>query len=1013
MPLTKQIVPIPFRGGVDTRTDPKQVVPAKLLTAENVVFTSPGRLKKRSGYAALTRAIGYSAGGTGALADGQALATFGDELLLADSTSLYSYDAAAPAWISKGSCVSAHVTRAPVVRDTNQQTAQDGVTHAGGLQFYAWEDSSGGVRYAVLDSATGQAIVPSTLVSANGVQPRTLVIGGMFLLVYYDTTATKLYVAALPVLTPTASLSPAALTAAVVDANSVNTTTPSWDAAIVETAAGEQAYLAFHNALGTISVWRFMPSNLAVPASKLASPIAEAGHVVTVFAGWDGVAGAPIVALYNGADVKATALDMLLTAKTTRTIETVANVVSVAGVTTFLGTAPTFRIFYTRTDSTTWGHTTRKNTLSATYVSGTAAALMVGAALAAKPFAYGPVAAGQLAHVPLAYLGALQPTVFVVDHTANVVAKLLPGLAGGVPTTAGAGAAMLPGACGVDDGTFRLALLERGSLEVSDGVTFTQTGVSALTLDFADAQNGYARAELGRNLHLGGGFLAMYDGVSVVEHGFHLFPEGLTATAGGGGTGALAAGQYQYVACYEWLDAQGQIHRSAPSVPVTMTAVATGSGSVTVPCLQFTAKAGGRSAVQIVLYRTAADGSIFYRLSSPTAPTANAIGTDKITYADTTVTDTALQGNAQLYTTGDVLENIAPPSIGPMAVHRSRVFGLDSTNPLQVWFSKQVAAGAPAEFSDVLFLNVDPRGGPVTALASLDDKLVVFKASRAFFVTGQGPDATGAQSDFGDAVEIPGGVGCVDPRSVVATPAGLMFRSSRGFHLLGRDLSVSYVGADVEAYNGNRVTSAQAIPTTTQVRFTLDSGVALVFDTLVGQWAVFTNHAAVDSAVWLDSFVYLRSDGTALQESATAFSDAGSHIRLRVVTSWLSFASLQGFQRVYRAMILGEYVSAHSLLVQAAYDFNPAFVQADTITPSAPGAYGDDSPYGSGTPYGGEFPLYEWRVDFARQKCTAVQLSLEDVQSGSPSEGFSLSAITLLAGIKGGQNRVPATRSFG
>jgi hypothetical protein len=645
---------------------------------------------------------------------------------------------------------------------------------------------------------------------------------------------------------------------------------------------------------------------------------------------------------------------------------------------------------------------------------GTAAAFMVGAALAAKPFAYGPVAAGQLAHVPLAYPGALQPTVFVVDHTANVVAKLLPGLAGGVPTTAGAGAAMLPGACGVDDGTFRLALLERGSLEVSDGVTFTQTGVSALTLDFADAQNGYARAELGRNLHLGGGFLAMYDGVSVVEHGFHLFPEGLTATAGGGGTGALAAGQYQYVACYEWLDAQGQIHRSAPSVPVTMTAVATGSGSVTVPCLQFTAKAGRPVGGAD---RAVPDGCGRVDLLPPVEPhrepTANAIGTDKITYAHTTVSDTATAGErAALHDRRRPGEHRAAADRPDGRPPQPRV-GLDSTNPLQVWFSKQVAAGAPAEFTDVLFLNVDPRGGPVTALASLDDKLVVFKASRAFFVTGQGPDATGAQSDFGDAVEIPGGVGCVDPRSVVATPAGLMFRSARGFHLLGRDLSVSYIGADVEAYNGNRVTSAQAIPTTTQVRFTLDSGVALVFDTLVGQWAVFTNHAAVDSAIWLDSFIYLRSDGTALQESATAFSDAGSHIRLRVVTSWLSFASLQGFQRVYRAMILGEYVSAHSLLVQVAYDFNPAFVQADTITPSAPGAYGDDSPYGSGTPYGGEFPLYEWRVDFARQKCTAVQLSLEDVQSGSPSEGFSLSAITLLAGIKGGPNRVPATRSFG
>lgn len=57
MALVKQIVPVPFVGGVDTKTDEKQVVPGKLLLLENGIFTSPKQIKKRNGYRQLSQVI--------------------------------------------------------------------------------------------------------------------------------------------------------------------------------------------------------------------------------------------------------------------------------------------------------------------------------------------------------------------------------------------------------------------------------------------------------------------------------------------------------------------------------------------------------------------------------------------------------------------------------------------------------------------------------------------------------------------------------------------------------------------------------------------------------------------------------------------------------------------------------------------------------------------------------------------------------------------------------------------
>lgn len=478
---------------------------------------------------------------------------------------------------------------------------------------------------------------------------------------------------------------------------------------------------------------------------------------------------------------------------------------------------------------------------------------------------------------------------------------------------------------------------------------------------------------------------------------------------------------YSYKVCYEWTDNQGQIHRSAPSPAISYSPSdaidSTHTATITVPTLRLTAKTSSRSPVSVVAYRTEASGTVYYRVSSITAPTANSTSADSVAVLDA-IPDATLVGNTQLYTNGDVVENIAPGPVGSMTTYQSRIVYLDPTNPLQVGYSKQVVPGAPVEFSDLFTLNLDPRGGDGTAVATLDDKLVVFKESSVSVLFGQGPDATGSNNDFQGPQEVSSDAGCVNPRSVVQTPDGVMFKSAKGIYRLNRSLQLEYIGAEVEAYNDDTITSAQLLSSTNQVVFTLDTGRAIVYDYFFNQWSVFRNVAAVDSALWNGSFVYLRSDGEARQETPGEFSDAGSYIPQKWTTSWLQVAGLQGFQRVYRLLLIGDYLSSHKLKISIAYDFNPEPSQVETIdagTLLGSQFYGGDSPYGeTGTVYGGSYPLYQFRIHLAQQKCEAIQITVEDVQSGSAvGESCAFSGYTLEVGVKRGPFKVAAARSVG
>jgi hypothetical protein len=983
MPLQKQNISIQLAAGLDTKTDPKQVVPGKLLTLENGVFFSKNRLCKRNGFQQFNNAI---VGSNSTISSGQGISSYLDELTLLDGSSLYSYNTSNGKWLSKGSLKSVSTTKTPVVRNTSQQTEQDAAYHSSGLSAYVYEDSSGGARYSIVDTNTNSQIVLDAALHSTGVSPKVICVGDYFVFFYCISASNSLMFKSVSIGSPTV------LNAQVLVSTNM-TALNTYDVAYI----GSSMFVSFS---GTTKFYTYKYSNILVLDSTQ-EETAGAYTCCSLF-GDQTISDIIYVCRSTGTNIVSSYLNYagLTTVRSNVTVSGLAGLTRMTGVVKS-GTGN----YDIAIEVTNAGVVTNNSILLdivlhsfTNYTSWSYSTIASSVGLSGKAFKN-----NNITYFVSTHLSTLQSTYFVMDSSGRVVARINQGQGGGTRARS-----QVAETSYIVDEQFLIPVLTKDYLEASGGVLYTQTGIDSFIIDFNNPSETFSTSELARTLHIGGGFLSMYDGGAPVEHGFHLFPEDLSVTSPGG------SNLYQYVACYEWMDNQGQIHRSAPSPALQYkdnTPIASGhTVTVTIPTLRITAKTDVRRAVYIVLYRTLANGSVWYKVNSKINDTT----ARSITIVDN-VDDAAAQGNNLLYTTGGVIENIGLGPCGSIVQYQNRLFAIDHQNRLQLWYSKQVIQGQPVEFSDLLTLPIDARGGNITAIVPLDDKLIVFKENSIFYVVGQGPTPTGDQNDFNSGYLISTDGGCIDPRSVVITPQGIYYKSRKGMYLLDRSLQVSYIGAEVEAYNSNTVTSAELIPTTTQVRFTLDNRVALVYDYYFQQWGVFTNINSVSSCIFQNLHTYCQADGRVRQENPGVYSDAGQAIKLRIVTSWLSFAQLQGFQRIYKLMILGEYAGTHTLKVGVAYDFNPSQVQEVKIIPAnivSPNTYGSTSPYGADLVYGGNFPLYQWRVFMSRQKCQAVQFSLEDIQT-SANEGLSLSVLSLEVGGKKGLNKVAAVRSFG
>lgn len=1037
MPLEKQNIAIPFAKGVDTKTDPKQVMVGKLLKLENGYFKEPGSIAKRNGYTALSKNYivpkDYRTAPdtsipleTGVIAAGRALAATNGELVMSDNDHLYSWSPADNQWIRRGYFEGVTIGQTPIIRTFAQQTNPDSCHNAAtGIQMFVWEQAipAGfpGANLSLYDPATGNFVIRNVQVTRQAFgnervsRPRCVSVGAKFLLFFWDDLLNQVFLNVIDPATGAITYKGAVATDA--DVGSIN----------FDVAANNipLACLAYNAAATGVKTKTFDATGALVGSNAIGSAVFTGDAAIGVFSddqnrfwiiGSDGVATLWFT-------IQAAVL--LTQVRAPEKIENVTFPDRVSRITGAATGAETASIFFNNVSPSgpRYNNVWRVNLVNDAFPNGFYFGYSAGNGrdLASKAF-YSDGAF----YVWTSTQSTLQSAYYLMKCTAvprlddfggsirsdtqsATIAKVLYGIGGGHPSRS----SVIPG-ISLIGGVYSAPMLRKENLSVSGGNVFTQTGIVLTTVTLKAAPVTKVAAN---TLHLSGGILWMYDGKSVAEHGFFEYPEGLTSSQAAVG-GFIGAGTYEYVVVFEWMDAFGQIHRSAPSpaLSVTVAAGATNTVTITTPrCLltnkifEFGIGSGadvplGKATISAAVYRTTNAGTLFFRVSPLTtivdADLTNANASPTVSFIDT-LADASITGNEQLYTTGGVVENISPSAVKYVGVYKTRLVAIPSEAPNSFAYSKEILPDTPADFSDLFVQNVNPEGGDGMAALQLDEKLVILKRHGAIAIVGDGPTPNGSNNDLTPGQLVVGVPGCLEGRSAVAMPDGIMYQSDRGIELLDRSLAPVYVGFDVEDYlAGALVTSAILLSKINQVRFTLSSGVCLVYDYLmkgengIGQWSVFTNHAAVAAAFFSDAFAYVKSDGQVQTETAGLFTELGAFIQMTALTAWLSLAGIQGFQRAYKSMVLGQFKSAHHLSVKVAYDFDATLTQSEDIDATA-----------AVTPY-------QWRVLLERQSCEALQFQIQDTNQAGTGESFSLSSLALEVGGKRGLNKPPQTRTY-
>lgn len=990
MPLAKSIVPLTFGAKLDTKSDPKQLQTG-LVKCENAYMERRSELRKRNGFSALSSSVIENSEGITTLPLGKQLATFGDELVLLTDDYAFGYASQIDRWVYKGELASVQVSARVVIANSSEQTTGD-TAYAAGVSVFAYRDARGGVRASAIDAASGAFLVRDVLLNSSATRMRCMALGNYLYVFYYNVTDTRVECVRLDARAPSAFGAPAVI------ASNIATIQPVFDVCTV----GARMVFCYRTTGGNLRVQYVLQSG-AVGTTTDGVP--DPTDIVAI-------TEMTVMACVRGADVGGTPTVHIAYADSTEIFHiavfgnfavylseqddtTALNVKNNLGLVVYDGVVD---IYYEAGSGVFRNHDVYFKRLTiASNTFGAESVFKYNTCMVSKPFRINAATNLVLA---VSSFDTFQDTVFVVDQAGRVQGKIYPGVASaGTPLSNSLTGVWLTGT----PNKYAFALLKRLRVVSSNTTTATIRGVTEAFLDYGEESIGLA-AQLGGNLHIPGGFLKAYDGYSVVEHGFHMYPEIAAITPFGVG-GLILAGTYQYVAVWEWVDAQGQVHRSAPSIPSSVTTSgSTSSVEVGVMPLRFTDKTGPvRTEIILAVYRTKSNGRIFYKVSNDTAPIYNDLGEPVWLEFTDTLADSAIDTRPILYTTGDVVENIGARGCNVCAVVKNRLFtgGLEARNDYQ--FSKEFVTGEGVAFSDVFQRTLNATGGGITAIAQLDDKVVLFKNTSIFWFGGDGPVDTGAQDSFTLPANASADVGCIEPASVVEMPQGLMFKSEKGIYLLTRGLEVLYVGAEVEEFNAQEITGAVTVPKLNQVRFTTASGSMLVYDYFFAQWATFAGVSALSAVQWNGAFVVLRPTGEIWQESASLFSDAGLPIFSTVETGWVSLAGLLGYKRTYRILVLGELRGDHRLQVKLAYDFQGGWEEEFLLDPAE--AIGE-TPYGEGA-YGegdyGSLNNYLFDLEPARQECTAIRMQIRDhYPDGVPTAGFRLSAVSFEVGIREG-----------
>lgn len=1006
------LIHLPLLKGQDQSVDPKIAPLGVLRSAKNVRFDREGRIIKRPGFDALSvlsqssgtpigsttfAFLDTSPGASGIKAvfdrDGEMVAVAGHRVC--------SYSQAAGLWRDWNPITLwSAPERFEVGRNLIGRTLRPSVAYCNGYVCVVWEANDGTtfrVYAAVYDAVTMARVSFVELATTGAKRPRVVAIGNKFVTAYMDTVANFVKVTNFDTTSPMSGWTAAGNVVTGTAVSAVYFDLCSYDATsafLVHVAAGNFV-LAKIGATGTVSGSAVVFAGTGVP-----TVYAESGQN-RVMVAWLTAAGALTVRSYSGSlagSVGPTVLDTQATHMGQPTVGPD-------------GTG-TFRVSISQEDAVT-ALDQQVRTWNVNIATHAAAEDFdhTGCRLASKVLALGGSK----------WSWVVNKSSFDRTYYLRDLLKTMPFTvtARGVAVDATDSDSHVSEFVSYTAGTRTFALWAAPVVVGQDAsVGSPLTGVDLVRIEYGGTER-FQGASIGGNLYLTGGLLSMFDGALAHEVSFLDEPRIVSAVAGGGG--ALTAGKtYQYLLTHHWLDANGRLHLSGVSDPVS---VAMGANTSVALKLQ-RPKQTWRSAlfwrdttlnpqfrIRQHIWRTEGDGTIFHQLTDElgySVVPADSYGS-MVSLTDVQA-DTAITAKAVVYTQGargalsGPLQHDPPPPCRYIWAGKERAIIGGLETPGELRWSKFFFPGEALEFSeDVAFRKLVP--GTVRAVAALDDVWLAFTDSQIFVVTGVGPDDTGAGS-FDEPRALPTDVGIVTWKSLVEWSGGLFFQGEPDMlYLLPRGIGSPQPQfatlAPLRQYP--TVTSARLLTEDNLVVFTLTGGAGgkgalLCFDVQNGQWTVDEIAGGVEhTASAVTGGNLLLSTGAALDvENPSAHMDRTTQfVPVSIETAALRPHGMQADGRTRKVAVLGEYRADCSLKMELAPD------DAQTYPYSKTWNLGADTV--------GNVLRREW--DLPVQKFGACTLRISEVQNGSnANEGFVLHGLTLDTRPRPGMPRLNAGR---
>jgi hypothetical protein len=963
---------IPLAAGVNQRMDDRALPAPQLAAAVDVQFDEVGGIQTRKPLSLL----GSTTATGGTISTARRMYEYGRELILFDKDTVYSWNSDASRWVSRATHLAVSLEEKTVYATPGDQYDCDRA-ELSGIVFHAFTDTDK-VYLAVSDKTSGAVLLsPTAVTGTTHTRPRLVACNNRVLLFCHEGTDSVVGNITVRAFDPTAT-NPATW----------STTLGAAGVTVLAAASSGAYYDAVYdsaNAYAVFAARRAVTTSYEVATvTDAATPVVTASTKARTCDGPIAVATDPAgdyvqVIRANGTNIQGDRLNSNLSDDATgQAVGTVSSGpvdhVTCAFRSTQDSGAYRCYAFWTHDQETGAGAwECKSNYVDTGGTIGTEGNFVLKLGIGSRAFSHDGrvyfwgVFAGESSFSgasPSAFRSALQNTYFLYRDDATFHAKCASTRGGGLSLSLG----RLPGVA-LTSGTTVYSWCATEKRVIPIGTSGEQYGYGDrgprdVTFTF-DSNEARRCVKLGETLYVSGAEILQYDGVGLYEVGYHVFPWyfGIVEVAAGN----LADGTYTYKVTTRWENAKGEQDRSTTATHgnVTIAAGPNGGSIASWPPLYTTHKTN--KPVSFEVWRTAVnptDGAPFYLVTSkdpasltnpnryiPNDTTASSLPTFNDEFADTTATTKETNDE-----NGDVLENLAPPGASVIAATDTRIFlGNVAGDPDRIWYSKQRQAGKVASFHDALTFDVPKDGGEITGIAFQNGICVVFRETATYMFPGDGFDNTGRGQNYGPPQVVSYDVGCRDTDSIVVTPNGIAFQSSKGKYLLTRGWTMQPIGLNVVDYDSETVVAAHIVTAQHQVRFVTSSRI-LVWDYLVDAWAEWSVSSAVHAGIWQSTYHYLAAAGPYAEQTTYTGTSYGQDW----TTAWIKPGDPQGKIAVKKLQMLGEHrSSSYHIRTRVSYDYDTTVVDDSAALIAAT----------SGDPL-------QHNVRMSRRKCEAFKLRM-------------------------------------